>query len=358
MANTFSATVNPPDPLKFGAGQKLLADGTGRFSDLCEAFNWLHAYGGSQNVITQGWGDEIATVAAVMPGAGSTHARWRFPQIDDAFTTVRCAVYARFAGTAPATGSVRFQSTNGADSLTLTINDGAAAWYEGTLTVAFAGGYETVDMTIAGDGTDATTVYEVAVDYQPLSSPLAAAGSSNITPFDEAERDADSCVASDLGRYMLDNLTALFVRQRVYYQWSDLTGVEDGMSTVEHVVWIPVHYGGFEQTLTMTVHVEATGVASASKVYIYHSAISPGLPSDDATTTVIDVAAGAARQWYSTTFRLFEAHRLRGLPHPFIPVVIWPGTRDVDGVGGFSPRVPQNLGNPTPTIHAVSMWSV
>lgn len=357
MANSFTVAMTPPDPLKVALGLPLIGPGTGQVGHLIEAHNWLHAWGGSTNVVSQGWGGNLAAATAVMPGAGTNHCRWRIPQINSAYTSVQVEVWAEHLG--GVAGSVRFQSTNGADTETLTINPGAAASYTGTLTVAFGTGYEQIDMTIAGDGASATRVHDMWIRYVPLTSPLAAAAAGSFTPFDAAEWDADSCLASDLGSRMVVNLTEFLARPRVYYQWSDLGSIKSGMASTEHHCWVPVHYDAVNNGLTVTMYVEATGAVGASKVHVYVNGAANGHPGSFYDTYTIDVGAGAARAWYSKTITLADVPRLARMPHPMTDLCIWPGTRSTGGVGDFGPLLDQqNGGTASPTIHSVSVWGV
>lgn len=362
MANTFTLTVVPPDPLKFSIGLPLLAEGTGCADDLLDAHNWCHAHGGAQNVVTQGWGGSLATRTAAMPATSVWHARWAFPILNAAFTSVRVHVFAEYAGAG--TGSVRFQSFSGADTETITINPGAAAWYSGAaqLTVAAGGGgYELVDMTIAGDGAAATVVHSVAIDWLPKTSALPTGAAGDFTPFDEAERDADSVCSSDVGRRLLDNLTELLARKRVYYQWSELAVIDPDMNEIEHVVWVPVHYDARTRSYLVTVYVDATGAVGASQVHIYVNDATPGHPGGFLDTYTIDVGAGAARNAYTKTITLVDQPRLDGVPHPFTKITIWPGTRTTQGVGDFGPADSgrqQNDGIASPTIHGVAVWGI
>lgn len=366
MANDFILPPVPPNPNRFGPGQKLLAETEGCFRDLGRAFNWAHAWGGSQNVISQGWDNSIATTTAVMPGAGTWHGQWRIFELGSAWTSVRCQIRAEYAGAA--NGQVRFQSAVGGGTLTLNVNPGAAAWYSGTLSpLDLSLGYEEIRLTIAGDGADATTLHEVMVDYVPLTSPLAAAGTDGTTPLDAAEIDADSVGSSDVGIYMRNNLRALFGdaadlanypgRRRSYYQWTDLDGIQTGMHDTEHRVHFPVHYGAVAEGYTLTVYVMVTAGVGDTYVYLYHNAERAGHPGTARETTRITVPAGADG-WYTTTVALDDRYQaLRNMPHPFSYMSIWPGTRDYAGVGNFGPGVrQQNDGDTGPTIRAVSAW--
>jgi len=366
MANTFTTTVVPPEPLKFSVGLPLLAEGVGQVDDLLDAQNWCHAHGGAQNVIEQVFGNNLFTVTAVMAAAGTNHCRWAIPILNAAFTSVRVHVYAAFTGAG--NGSVRFESATAAapavvvDTESINIA-GAAAWYTGAaeLTVTGTGGYAWVSFAAAGDGADSVIVHTVVVDWLPKTSALPTGAAGDFTPFDAAERDADSVSSADIGRRCLDNLTEFMARNRVYYQWSQIAGISANMQDIEHVVWAPVHYDALTRAYTVTVVVDVTGVGGASKIYLYFNDASPGHPGTFADTAEISVGAGAARAITTKTLQFIDDPRLEGCPHPFTKVTIWPGTRTTEGVGDFGSSNSgrqQNDGTATPSIHSVSAWGV
>ena len=378
MANDFPSPIVPPDPNRFGPGQKLLAETTNCFQDLAESHNHGHAWFGAGTVVAQGYGESVATTTVAMPVAGTWHSNWRFPKIGTAWASVEVEVRATKAGAGD--GSIRFQSVAGAATLTLAIPAAATSWVSGTLAVAYDATTkaEEVNMTIAGGAAaTATTLHEVFINYVPLTTPLAAAGSDGFTPFDAAEIDADSVCSSDVGIYMRNNLRTFLGdaddltnypgRKRVAYQWADLgsagtgaaTAIKTGMTIAEHRVLRPVHYGALQNAHTMTVYVEATGAGGAAKIYLYHGGESPGHPAESSGrySTLISVGAGAARQWYTTTFNIDDTHRHIGnirFPSSFLSV--WPGTRSNGDIGNFSPGRVQNSNATQATIHAVSAW--
>ncbi len=367
MANTFTTTVDPPNPLYFSVGQPLLADGTGRGGDLLESHNWCHAHGGAQNVIEQCFGDGLLTKTAVLPAAGTYHLRWPFPMLNAAFTSVRVHVFAEHAGAVG--GSVRFESFTAAapavvvDTETIAIPPGAAAWHSGVaqLTVTGTGGYAIVGVAVAGDGADETIVHTVVVDWLPKTSALPAGAAGNFTPFDADERDADSVCSADVGRRLIDNQAELMARQQSYLQWSGIVGISEEMEEIEHTAWVPVRYDALTKGYTITFWADVEGLVGDSILRIYVNDAEPGHPGTFIDTYEIAVAGGAARAIQTKTIALHDRPRLEGCPHPFTRITVYPGTRTTEGVGGFGSAESgrqQNDGVDSPIVYGISAWGV
>ncbi|MDP3908844.1 MAG: hypothetical protein Q8Q14_00495 [Gemmatimonadales bacterium] len=355
MARTVPAPVIIPNAPAFAIGRDLLASDV---TTLGLSSNGCRAWGHAQNVVTQGFAESLLAEPAVLAAA---HCVWRFPELAAVWTAVRCHAYAEFAGGA-GNGTVRFQT--GAGLVDLAVPPGAPAWYSGNCPIAPAAGYEEIGMHVVGDGVSATTVHSVEVEYEPLAGVLAAGLSDGVCPLDTLELDADSAVAADVGRRLIDNYDLFLDLPRVYYNWSGINGpstIQPDMDEVIHRVWVPVHYGTREDdSMVLTVHVRATpDPVFATQINIHHGGPGHlvGHPQGPFVMTALDVANGpAVPTWYTATIRLREESELAGARHPMAQIAIWPGTRDRAGVGDFTDRHPQNGGNAGPAIHSVSVW--
>jgi hypothetical protein len=388
VANAFELRQRPPDPLKQGIGRPLLSQHAagGAVQDLLRSSNWCAAWGATASRVSQGWGGGMATVTAAMPSAGTFHGNWRIPRLGPGYVAMEVGVWAEFTGAGPNKGQVRFRALESGNTATIDVPAGAAGLQTKNLAIQGVTGEETIEMTIAGDGASPTILHEAFVEYVPLTSPLAAGviggAAGRVTPFDEDETDPDSALSADEGTHLIDNYEDFYERERVYFQWTALSGINDYMENFEHQQWMPVHPGVADAEDELQIRVNATGLAGEdSRIYLYfghepHQGHPGVIPLD---TVLIEVAAGAARDWYSATYSLRELYQLHRMPHPFTHVAIFPSTPEVGlpdggcrpfrgadagnkmvwgGPFGMDDARPQNGGYASPKIHAVSMWGL
>ena len=309
----------PPDPGAAVPFAPILAGSAatpGHWRGLARAVNLGYSDGCAGNVISQTWLDGQA-VSATAAGTYQSQCSWHIPEISGAHLAIRCRVYA--TGGAPAVGSVRFVSTNGGATVTLS-PIGALGWYSTSgadLVVAFAGGYETVSLQCAGN----VTIHAVMATYLPQDTvgawpgadgALAAGPDGAFIPLDEIEFSADEPLSSDVVTVIRDDLAALATRQRVLCSTSALDNAAtlagyyaylDVAQPLRFVV--PGRRGGTEITVSVRA-TNTTGVASHVYVQVagvkgaVASAVAAGSESVDVET--FNVAAGVASAWSSHTF--------------------------------------------------------
>ena len=170
MANTLDSSFSTPDPAGHFAGQKIYGDFSRNdaydWQTIGQAANYILARCHAKPLEIQAFSDNLCQQTA----AGLTSAcRWRVPRLTGRHSTVRVAIRVKRDG---ASGTVRFQSTEGANTLDLVV-PAVEGWVPGTLTLGFdADGYDVITMCIAGDGTDPTLVHAVGIQWDALTAPL------------------------------------------------------------------------------------------------------------------------------------------------------------------------------------------
>ena len=313
------APYTPPNPgvaVPFAAVRAGSSALTGHWRDLGRSLNLGYSDGCAGNVVSQWWLDS-QFISATAAGVYQNQCSWRVPEISGAHLAVRCRIYA--SGGAPAVGSVRFASTTGGATVTLT-PIGAAGWYSTSgadLVVAFAGGYETLTLSCAGNvtilGVQVTYLAQDSLGAWPANDGALVAGPDGaFVPIDELETTSDEPLASDMATTMRDNITALATRQRVLVSTSsvDVAAVSPGLYTYLDPrqflrFAVPTRYDGTE----CRIYVRATNSSGgALPVYVQvggqkstiSSAVDFGTESVDVTS--FDVANGAASTWTSSSF--------------------------------------------------------
>lgn len=272
MALTLDSSYTAPDPAGHMAGQAIRGiyapSPAFQWDTLGQAANYILARCHAKPVICQAWNDSLVQQTSAVNTRACT---WRIPRLTDAHTEVKVSVRCERAG---ASGNVRFQSTEGADTLDLAA-PAAEGWVQGTLDVDFNGdGYETIEMLVSGDGTDETTVHSVTVQWSELST-LPASWSSPTTAYslDDAQFHGDEPLTSAAVRHYLFALNNALARKQVYWNWS---GVENStnaeashqMGNYPHRVMLPMLRSD-ETFLNVSVYGEGTA-GSVTDVRVYY----------------------------------------------------------------------------------------
>jgi len=222
MANSFTAPTSGsgliPSPDAVVSGQIIQADTISRLGNM---LNYAHAQLGCSPVVSQGWPDGVFSVIGT-PAA--PNARWRIPIPSNAHSTLLIHVKADNSSNA---GSITLEELTNNNTSTINLTS-TSRWYEGTLSVgAQAGTY--LEITATADATaGTTTISYLSLQWQPLSSPLAAGvvdskhSSSDITPMGANRSAADYPLSSARGVALLNSLKELAKRPRVFFAWSGL----------------------------------------------------------------------------------------------------------------------------------------
>lgn len=290
---------------------------------LAEACNWLHAQ--SVGSISQAWSDG----AFSRKGAGYTathNAIYRIPDPGGGRTSMVGLVRASNTGT----GNVRLvTSVGGSTSTSLAV--GADAFYAiGPVTCDFSLGYEEVKVKVIGDAVHPTIVTSLFTYFAAPTSPLASGSRGGYYPFDLDELDDDAPVSADLLEQVLDNLTNLLARNRVYYTWSGLTDVDDAtvgtvaMPPWQHRGWTRAIPGAADDGLTETVYASmANPGATDETLRLQHGGTA--LAGDRVSSTAITSPAGVTG-WQTTTVTVGESGRIEGYDYPLASIMAWPAT--------------------------------
>lgn len=339
MARTFATPPTLPDQLGIAAGEDILAADFEALGDTC---NHLHGDGRCQPAVVQHW----SSGGFVDSGAALTlRCQWRIPRLSGAHTLLKCRVRAQHTSGSTGSGVIEFRSTTAADTCTLTIGPTASpAWVDSIagaganqhLTIDPGAGFETIEMYTRGDlsGTYATSLLDVSLEYDALTSPLAAgvvvhpaglAGATEVVPVDTDDVSADSPLTSDLGYDLIATLDALEGRPRVYFQWSEADGITvtggdfDGQNPRKYQSTMPVHRGtgsASDDSYELTYHAYVSG---ASDSLVFHGQAGLRDDSDGAEAapymTVVP-GGGGGKVWATGTLRLEELFALLDSPYP------------------------------------------
>lgn len=225
MANTFSAPASGsgliPSPDAVVSGQIIQSN---TISNLSNMVNYTHAQLGCSPVVSQGWPDGVFAVTGTPAAA---NARWRIPVPSNAHSTLLIHVKADNSSNA-GTLTIEELTNNNTSTINLT---STSRWYEATLSVgAQAGTY--LEITATADATGGTTTISyLSLQWQPLTSPLAAGvvsskhSGSDITPMGANRSAADNPLSSARGVALTNTLRELAKRPRVFFAWSGLQNV-------------------------------------------------------------------------------------------------------------------------------------
>jgi hypothetical protein len=376
VANTIPASIPVPDEGLLLAGQYLDAAGV---LTLGEASNWAMAQAGSgaprvlqlyplRSASTQPGTETIAYTTNALKDV----AAWRIPDTRGV-TSVDCYIYAKSTTGA---GEVEWRSST-ALAVTGVQLIGAAWALHGpyALTIDATAGWDTITMYLDGN-TDTIGFAAVLVQVPPLSGNIAAGITANgCVGIDSGELVSGESMASDTGRQIITNVTAIRTVPHVYWNWSALEDCVDGTTLVAHgangmrmaaiphmipcVVWLDTTSNSW----VLTVHVRATGIAAVTSSVVLHVCTESN-PEYVATST-ITVGIAAAVAWYTTTIqlpndlRVIRSVREGSTQSAFL--MVWPKPTAVVGLGNADAWISEHNGMlasdfSTASVNSVSVW--
>lgn len=226
MGNTFSAPTSGsglvPSPDAVVSGKIIEAASIERLANMV---NYTHAQLGCSPVVSQGWPDNTFQVTS-LPAA--PNARWRIPIPSNAHGTL--IIHCKGVNTSSSgTLTIKELTNNNTATINLTSTE---RWHEATLTVgAQAGTY--MEVTALADATGGTTtITYISLQWQPLTSPLAAGvvdskhSAFDITPMGATRSGADYPLSSARGVALTATLEELSKRPRTGFCWSGLQNVD------------------------------------------------------------------------------------------------------------------------------------
>lgn len=310
MARTLDASYTAPEPVGHMAGQAIRGEygpnPAFTWAALGQAANYVLARCHAKPVVCQAWGDSLVQQTS---GTLTRACTWRIPKLTDAHTEVTVWAYLERAGT---DGKIQMQSTEGADSVDLTA-PASAAWVSGTLDVDFnADGYETLEMYVAGDGTDAVTVHSIVVQWSELSTlPETING---VPIFDDAQFDGDLPLSTWAANAYLAALDEALSRRQVYWNWSGIenstnSAASDIMANYPHRVRMPVYPDSTVKQRTLRASVYTEGLVGSDSAIIIHHSTGDGERSNigQSPFTLITIADSAAAGWRTSYDGDFDA---------------------------------------------------
>jgi len=323
MARTIPALpFVPPDALLHTAG-KVIHGGSatlkGHWLHLITAQNLDYATHHAGVVHNQGWAD---AQFVVNDPAGVLRQIFRVPFLDDAWTSVQCAVY----GSSP-TGTGRVVFTQGANTVTVTLG-AVAGWYPAPPAVAALalsgwvadpdGDYVDVKATVYDD-CEIDQVHVSYADYPAGGGWPAADGAfpagpiGDFVPNDTAEIAADQPLAADMGvRYRANQV---HVRQRRHVLMS-LCGIlnataadmHEWIEQYPHRTCVPVRAGTRDRGLTTTVWLRIRNDHATNDYQVHIRYGSSVRHFDDMRLVeVVTAPALSGIAWYKASVTLREA---------------------------------------------------
>ena len=225
MANTFTAPTSGsglvPSPDAVVSGKIIEAATIERLANMV---NYTHAQLGCSPVVSQGWPDSTFQVTSTPTGP---NARWRIPIPSNAHGTL--IIHCKGLNTS-SSGSLTIEELTNNNTATINLTS-TERWHEATLTVgAQASTY--MEVTALADATGGTTTIKyISLQWQPLTSPLAAGvvdakhSAFNITPMGATRSNADNPLSSARGVALTSTLYELSKRPRSFFVWSGLQNV-------------------------------------------------------------------------------------------------------------------------------------
>ena len=225
MANTFTAPTSGsglvPSPDAVVSGKIIEAATIERLANMV---NYTHAQLGCSPVVSQGWPDSTFQVTSTPTGP---NARWRIPIPSNAHGTL--IIHCKGLNTS-SSGSLTIEELTNNNTATINLKS-TERWHEATLTVgAQASTY--MEVTALADATGGTTTIKyISLQWQPLTSPLAAGvvdakhSAFNITPMGATRSNADNPLSSARGVALTSTLYELSKRPRSFFVWSGLQNV-------------------------------------------------------------------------------------------------------------------------------------
>lgn len=225
MPNPFDLAPELPNQAQALAGLPILAE---TFERTAELVNWLEAYAGCDDSISEEWPDGQARVPATVLPPGPC-AVWRIPQSSPLHTIYDVEVRADCS-----TGDGQVELRWLELGLSVTLNPGPVRGeLAGAIHVGAApAGHWTVEMTIWGGPTNGvTTVESVRVTPRPLASPLPEGvldlvNGDELVPFGLDALQPDMPLPSVRGRRLRDAIRALRRRPRMRFCRSGLWEVQ------------------------------------------------------------------------------------------------------------------------------------
>lgn len=375
MANTIPASIPVPDAGLLLAGQYLDAAGV---LTLGQANNWAMAQAGSgtprvlQLYPLRGSGSPGTAIVAYNTNAQKDVAEWRIPDTRGV-TSVDCYIYAK---STTGVADVEWRSTTGLAVTGLQLI-GAAWALHGPfpLTIDATAGFDTVKMYLDGN-TDAIHFAAVLITVPPLSGNIAAGITANgCVGIDPGELASGEPMASDTGRQIIANATAIRTVPHVYWNWSALEDCVNGssfvalgangmrMASVPHMIPCIVWLDTDTNSWVLTVHVRATGIAAVTSTVVLHACTSSD--PDYIATSTITVGVAAAVAWYTTTIQLPNRRRvLRNVREGSTQsamLMVWP--KPTAAIGGMTAdelveerngMLPSDFS--TAKVNSVSVW--
>lgn len=225
MANTFTAPTSGsglvPSPDAVVSGKIIEAATIERLANMV---NYTHAQLGCSPVVSQGWPDSTFQVTSTPTGP---NARWRIPIPSNAHGTL--IIHCKGLNTS-SSGSLTIEELTNNNTATINLTS-TERWHEATLTVgAQADTY--MEVTALADATGGTTTIKyISLQWQPLTSPLAAGvvdakhSAFDITPMGATRSSADYPLSSARGVALTSTLYELSKRPRSFFVWSGLQNV-------------------------------------------------------------------------------------------------------------------------------------
>lgn len=330
---SFSSTYAWPRPHAFAPGLPLLASDVEAVRDHQMR---LYAEGHAGTAFSQAferasWG---STFNLTTSASGFVNVM-RF-ELEERHTQVSCWV--RGLKDTAGTATVKFTSTNGADSVAITVTT-TEGWFPARsspvlLDVAFSGGVE--EIVVSVDTSDANDLILDTVwgRWVPLTTPLdaPAAPTDTFIPIAEEEVAADEGMSVDLAEAAIDNLENIEARTRPLWTWSALAGVTAGginMGSIQaryYMLPVPVRVGSLIDT------------RYDANVYAYGGAYTVRLGHGDTSVLdghagpyVTDLTHGAGPDWEKLgSVSLPELRPLAGTDLPFAYL-------EIDGTVSTSP---------------------
>lgn len=172
MSNQYPNPVVLPDPQAF-APSEILKGGAGAALDLGRVSNYLIGNLG-RDTLGQSWPE--GSMAHQSDNVWQEALRYKVP-IPPGCTSLTVRIFAGASGAPAAPGGLRVASTEGADSVDLSVTTAAGAYFTDTLTVDRDGdGMEELTVSLngntAGSGAQTVTLYDIAFEPEIDASPL------------------------------------------------------------------------------------------------------------------------------------------------------------------------------------------
>ena len=223
MSNGFTTPPVLPDSSSVVAGQTIATTTLNRMGDLS---NYMDAHGGSTNVISQSYDDDVFIMDSSSTPA-TPNSSWQFPTISSkhlelvVYVVAKCTV---------GTATVDLDLTIGATTLSTVINVNASAYatYSSTITASsIAVTFAQLDLTLTSSASGIARIRTVMARWNPLSDPIDAGESTLGTiypcvPFGTARLGASQALTSRAGHQFLSNIDHFRQRPRMLISWAGL----------------------------------------------------------------------------------------------------------------------------------------